>query len=183
MRCHDGNLRLICLVDSSSLSAASASTFLVQIHAPVLEKDGSVWSQHPPLPTGLVTSKIRAHAGVDNLFVFLLTFDYFQVPLEHQGRVLTWGIVGAILMRGVMIAFGVAVVTRFKWITLVFAGILLVSSYKLLAEGDDDDHDLSQNSLVRWVGLTKRTGQLEPSSRRRVRYGISYPRAPITGNQ
>jgi len=37
---------------------------------------------------------------VDNLFVFLMTFDYFQVPLEHQGRVLTWGIVGAILMRG-----------------------------------------------------------------------------------
>ena len=38
--------------------------------------------------------------SVDNLFVFLMTFDYFQVPLEHQGRVLTWGIVGAILMRG-----------------------------------------------------------------------------------
>lgn len=37
---------------------------------------------------------------MDNLFVFLMTFDYFQVPLEHQGRVLTWGIVGAILMRG-----------------------------------------------------------------------------------
>lgn len=78
-----------------------------------------------------------------------MTFDYFQVPLEHQGRVLTWGIVGAILMRGVMIAFGVAVVTRFRWIAIVFAGILLVSSYKLLVESDDDDHDLSQNTLVR----------------------------------
>ena len=53
----------------------------------------------------------RGHSqkGVDNLFVFLMTFDYFQVPMEHQGRVLTWGIAGAILMRGVMIAFGVAV--------------------------------------------------------------------------
>lgn len=78
-----------------------------------------------------------------------MTFDYFQVPLEHQGRVLTWGIVGAILMRGVMIAFGVAVVKRFQWITLVFAAILLVSSYKLLVEAEDDDHDLSQNTLVR----------------------------------
>lgn len=91
----------------------------------------------------------RTKKGVDNLFVFLMTFDYFQVPLEHQGRVLTWGIVGAILMRGVMIAFGVAVVTRFRWITIVFAGILLVSSYKLLVEADDDDHDLSQNTLVK----------------------------------
>lgn len=78
-----------------------------------------------------------------------MTFDYFQVPLEHQGRVLTWGIVGAILMRGVMIAFGVAVVKRFQWITLVFAAILLVSSYKLLMESEDDHHDLSENALVR----------------------------------
>ncbi|CAB1118984.1 unnamed protein product [Ectocarpus sp. CCAP 1310/34] len=87
--------------------------------------------------------------SVDNLFVFLMTFDYFQVPLEHQGRVLTWGIVGAILMRGVMIAFGVAAVKRFQWITVVFAAILLVSSYKLLVESEEEDHDLSQNTLVR----------------------------------
>ncbi|CAM9737558.1 unnamed protein product, partial [Ectocarpus sp. 12 AP-2014] len=53
---------------------------------------------------------VEQSLSVDNLFVFLMTFDYFQVPLEHQGRVLTWGIVGAILMRGVMIAFGVAAV-------------------------------------------------------------------------
>lgn len=102
----------------------------------------------PSTPFPLSSSNERKK-GVDNLFVFLMTFDYFQVPLEHQGRVLTWGIVGAILMRGVMIAFGVAVVTRFRWITIVFAGILLVSSYKLFVEADDDDHDLSQNTLVK----------------------------------
>lgn len=94
-------------------------------------------------------------SGVDNLFVFLMTFDYFQVPLEHQRRVLTWGIVGAVLMRGVMIAFGVAVVKRFQWITLVFAAILLVSSYKLLVESEDEDHDLSQNTLVRYFCCEK----------------------------
>eukprot|EP00752_Nemacystus_decipiens_P006834 g6136.t1 len=92
---------------------------------------------------------VEQSLSVDNLFVFLMTFDYFQVPLEHQGRVLTWGIVGAILMRGVMIAFGVAAVKRFEWITVVFAAILLVSSYKLLVETEDEDHDLSQNTLVR----------------------------------
>lgn len=50
-----------------------------------------------------------------------------------------------------MIAFGVAAVKRFQWITVVFAAILLVSSYKLLVEKEDEDHDLSQNTLVRWV--------------------------------
>lgn len=50
-----------------------------------------------------------------------------------------------------MIAFGVAAVKRFGWITVVFAAILLVSSYKLLVETDDEDHDLSQNTLVRWA--------------------------------
>ncbi|CAM9588491.1 unnamed protein product [Scytosiphon promiscuus] len=92
---------------------------------------------------------VEQSLSVDNLFVFLMTFDYFQVPLEHQGRVLTWGIVGAILMRGIMIAFGVAAVKRFQWITVVFAAILLVSSYKLLVENEEEEHDLSQNTLVR----------------------------------
>lgn len=50
-----------------------------------------------------------------------------------------------------MIAFGVAAVKRFQWITVVFAAILLVSSYKLLVETEDEDHDLSQNTLVRWA--------------------------------
>lgn len=50
---------------------------------------------------------------------------------------------------GVMIAFGVAAVKRFQWITVVFAAVLLVSSYKLLVETEDEDHDLSQNTLVR----------------------------------
>ncbi|CAM9660280.1 unnamed protein product, partial [Discosporangium mesarthrocarpum] len=92
---------------------------------------------------------VEQSLSVDNLFVFIMIFEYFQVPVEHQGRVLTWGIVGAILMRGVMIAFGVVVVTKFRWIVVVFAGILLVSSVKLLGETGDDNEDLSKNNLVR----------------------------------
>lgn len=56
---------------------------------------------------------------------------------------------------GVMIAFGVAAVKRFQWITVVFAAILLVSSYKLLVESEEEDHDLSQNTLVRWGSTTR----------------------------
>lgn len=58
----------------------------------------------PPSYPGDLCDRTRLLArSVDNLFVFLMTFDYFQVPLEHQGRVLTWGIVGAILMRGMYV--------------------------------------------------------------------------------
>ena len=72
---------------------------------------------------------------------------YFKVPPSMQGRALKWGIIGAVLMRGVMILVGVELVQRFRSVTLVFAGILLASAVKLLTEGDHDD-DMGENGLV-----------------------------------
>ncbi|CAM9139158.1 unnamed protein product [Phaeothamnion confervicola] len=92
---------------------------------------------------------VEQSLSVDNLFVFLMLFEYFSVPLEFQGRVLTWGIIGAIVMRGIMIAAGVVVVKSFRWIIIVFAGILLASAYKLFTEQDGADHDLSGNGVVK----------------------------------
>jgi tellurite resistance protein TerC len=91
---------------------------------------------------------VEQSLSVDNLFVFIMLFDYFAVPLQYQDRVLTWGIIGAVVMRGFMIGLGVAVVKKFRWIIIVFAGILLVSSAKLLQEGDDE-HDLTNNTVVK----------------------------------
>ena len=65
------------------------------------------------------------------------------MPLEYQSRALTWGIIGAVAMRGVMIFVGVAAIQRFRWVVLLFAGILLGSAFKLLFEGHADG---------RWVG-------------------------------
>jgi len=91
---------------------------------------------------------VELSLSVDNLFVFVMLFEYFKVPSEYTQRVLTWGIAGAILMRGAMIVAGVAAVRRFRWMTLLFAGVLFLSSVKLLIE-TDDDCELADNFVVR----------------------------------
>mmetsp|Transcript_27391 Transcript_27391/g.85192 ORF Transcript_27391/g.85192 Transcript_27391/m.85192 type:complete len:328 (-) Transcript_27391:14-997(-) len=92
---------------------------------------------------------VEQSLSVDNLFVFIMLFEYFRVPPQYQNRVLSWGIVGAVLMRGVMIVAGVAAVQRFRWTTLLFAGILFLSAIKLLMEGDEDDEDVDDRLVMR----------------------------------
>lgn len=87
--------------------------------------------------------------SVDNLFVFILLFEYFKVPPALQERALRWGVVGAVVMRGVMISVGVAAVRRFRSVTLVFAAILLASSLKLLTEGAASEDVRDDNPVVR----------------------------------
>jgi len=87
--------------------------------------------------------------SVDNLFVFILLFDYFKVPLGMQKRALNYGIVGAVVMRGFMIAAGVAAIERFRSIILLFAAILVASSFKLLTEHSGDEEDAADNAIVK----------------------------------
>lgn len=96
---------------------------------------------------------VEQSLSIDNLFVFVMLFNYFQVPLEHQGRVLTWGIIGAVVMRGVMIICGVAAIKKFHYVILVFAAILLISAVKLFFENDEPEDDLSDNLIMK---LSKR---------------------------
>lgn len=94
---------------------------------------------------------VEQSLSVDNLFVFLLLFDYFQVPLSYQDRVLNWGIYGAIVMRAVLIGVGAAALKEFHVILLVFAGILVYSSANVLIGSDDDEEeDMSENSIVKF---------------------------------
>jgi len=95
---------------------------------------------------------VEQSLSVDNLFVFLVLFDYFGVPLQNQDRVLNWGIYGAIVMRAAMIALGAAALENFHAILLVFAGILVYSSAKVLIGGEEDDEeeDMSQNTIVQF---------------------------------
>ena len=75
--------------------------------------------------------------SVDNLFVFALIFGYFKVPKAYQHRVLFLGVLGALIFRGIFLALGVAVVSRFTAVLFVFAAILLYSAYKLMKDADD----------------------------------------------
>lgn len=89
--------------------------------------------------------------SVDNLFVFVLVFNYFKTPPSSQGTVLTYGIATAAVLRLVMIVLGVDLIENFEPLLAVFAGILIFSSYKILAPGkdDEDEEDLSDNFLVK----------------------------------
>ncbi len=74
--------------------------------------------------------------SVDNLFVFLVIFTYFTVPAEHQHRVLFWGILGAIILRGIFIVVGAALLAKFAWMIFVFGAFLVYTGVKLLFVGD-----------------------------------------------
>lgn len=86
--------------------------------------------------------------SVDNLFVFVLIFNYFKVPFSYQSRVLTYGIAGAVVFRAVMIGLGIASLQKFEALNLVFAAILVFSSYKLVTQNEDGEEDLSDNFIV-----------------------------------
>mmetsp|Transcript_9388 Transcript_9388/g.23400 ORF Transcript_9388/g.23400 Transcript_9388/m.23400 type:complete len:397 (-) Transcript_9388:57-1247(-) len=90
--------------------------------------------------------------SIDNLLVFLLLFEYFKVPLEYQNRVLNWGIIGSIVMRATMIGAGAVALQEIREVLLVFAAILLFSSFKVIVgEDEDDDEDLSENAIVKFA--------------------------------
>ena len=83
---------------------------------------------------------IELSLSIDNLFLFLLIFRYFKVADEHQHKVLFWGILGALLMRGVFIIAGVGLIRRFSWITYAFGALLVYSGLKLLRQGKAEIH-------------------------------------------
>lgn len=95
---------------------------------------------------------IEKSLSVDNLFVFIMIFAYFNVEPSHQPRVLKWGILGAIVMRFVLILLGTYLVSRFQWVFLIFGVILLYSAYKM-AFAVEKEFNPNENILFR--GLRK----------------------------
>ncbi|HEV8599214.1 MAG TPA: TerC/Alx family metal homeostasis membrane protein [Gemmatimonadales bacterium] len=92
---------------------------------------------------------IELSLSVDNLFVFLLIFQYFWVPPALQARVLKWGIIGAMLMRGIMIGLGAVLLAEFQWITYLFGALLVVTGIRFYKAGVSDRLEPERNPLVR----------------------------------
>ena len=92
---------------------------------------------------------IELSLSVDNLFVFVLVFQYFGVPPKYQPRVLKWGILGAIVMRLLMIMLGAALLQRFEWIIYVFGGLLVVTGIRMARTRDEDTVDPARNIVAR----------------------------------
>jgi tellurite resistance protein TerC len=81
---------------------------------------------------------IEYSLSVDNIFVFILIFTYFSVESRYQHKILFWGILGALIMRGIFIITGVALINRFHWIVVVFGGFLLFTGIKMLFQKDEE---------------------------------------------
>ena len=96
--------------------------------------------------TGYVIEK---SLSVDNVFVFALLFSYFAVPPLYQHKVLFWGILGALIMRAIMIFLGAALIERFAWIIYVFGAFLILTGIKMIVKREEEIHP-ERNPLVRW---------------------------------
>ncbi|MBD1546241.1 TerC family protein [Roseibium aggregatum] len=97
--------------------------------------------------TGFVVEKSLA---MDNIFVIAMIFAYFGVPRAYQHRVLVFGILGVIILRGIMIGIGAAVVERFEWILLIFAAFLVFTGIRMLRNGDAE-YDVAHNPVLRFM--------------------------------
>lgn len=98
---------------------------------------------------------IEYSLSVDNIFVFVVIFSYFKVKPEHQHRVLFWGILGALAMRGVMIFLGVGLVQKFQWMLLIFGAFLLITGLRMFFKNESPQ---AENVVVRffrrWMPVT-----------------------------
>src|SRR6266853_1580114 len=92
---------------------------------------------------------VEKSLSVDNVFVFILIFHYFRVEARYQHRLLFWGVLGALVMRGIMIGVGAALIQRFEWILYVFGAFLLYAGFKLF--GADHMVHPEKNPVLHWV--------------------------------
>ncbi len=93
---------------------------------------------------------IEYSLSMDNIFVFVLIFSYFAVPASYQHRVLFWGILGALVMRGVMIVAGAALIKQFHWIIYIFGAFLIFTGIRMARHKDEEVHP-ERNPLIRLV--------------------------------
>ena len=99
---------------------------------------------------------IELSLSIDNIFVIAIIFSAFKIPQKYQHRVLFWGILGAIVFRGLMIYFGVMLINKFTWMTYVFGGFLIYTAMKMLFSGAEEKFDLKNHSFIR---LSKKSCQ------------------------
>jgi tellurite resistance protein TerC len=114
---------------------------------------GWIWFQSGEQPaleylTGFVVEKSLA---MDNIFIIAVIFSYFAIPRQYQHRVLLWGILGVIVLRGIMIAGGAALVDNFHWILYIFAAFLVFTGIRMLFSSDHDESNIGDNAVLKFL--------------------------------
>ena len=107
----------------------------------------AIWFGLPAGEQFLAAYLLEKSLSVDNLFVFMLVFAALRIPASEQRRVLTWGILGAIVTRGVLIFVGAAAVQRWHWMLYIFGAVLIVAAFKLLREPQQE----SESRILLWL--------------------------------
>jgi TerC family integral membrane protein len=132
----------------SAVYVALAAAFAVLLY---------FWQGHHAALEFVTGYVLELSLSVDNLFVFLVIFNYFAVPEQQQHRVLFWGVLGALLMRGIFIGTGVGLISRFHWVLYIFGSLLIYSGIRVCVIGEHQI-DPSSNPVVkglrRWVPVT-----------------------------
>lgn len=106
---------------------------------------------------------IELSLSIDNIFVIAIIFSAFKIPQKYQHRVLFWGIMGAIIFRGLMIYFGIMLINKFSWATYVFGGFLIFTALKMLFTNEENEFKPKNSLVYRVLGkiipLTHETNQ------------------------
>jgi tellurite resistance protein TerC len=110
----------------------------------------AVLASHQAALTFLTGYVIEESLSIDNIFVIVLIFQYFAVPAQYQHRVLFWGILGALLMRGAFILAGAALLDRFDWIIYLFGALLVITGIRMAVK-QDQEFDAEQNPIVKFM--------------------------------
>jgi tellurite resistance protein TerC len=92
---------------------------------------------------------IEKSLSVDNIFVFVMLFSYFNVPPIFQHRVLFWGILGALIMRGVLIGVGAFLIAQFHWVIYIFGAFLVFTGIRMAVQKDDESVEVESNAVVK----------------------------------
>ena len=95
---------------------------------------------------------IELSLSADNIFVIAIIFSSFKIPQKYQHRVLFWGIIGAIIFRGLMIFLGVALINRFEWIIYVFGAFLIFTAMKMLFSKEEEEFDPKDSKIYKLIG-------------------------------
>lgn len=114
------------------------------------------WSMGPTSGMEYFTGyAIEKALSIDNVFVISLIFSYFAIPAKYQYRALLWGILAVLVLRGIMIAAGAALVQEYEWVLYIFGAFLIATGIKMLVMGEGE-HDVSKNPIVRFLSSRMR---------------------------
>ncbi len=95
---------------------------------------------------------IELSLSIDNIFVIAIIFSAFRIPQKYQHRILFWGIIGAIVFRGLMIFFGVLLINKFNWTTYLFGAFLVFTAFKMLFKKDEDEFNPKESLVYKILG-------------------------------